>query len=508
MTSLKLLEAMGTIRDEYVLESCGAETRARKRRSSRRALLIAAVISLTLLLLGCTAVLLRLGDLKLGSEPSAYRESGSDDLLSMQGYAGTPNYQAAQEWMEFLQGYDPDGKLFEEAAEGNCVFDPAGLFAEYAAYDCYTTEMTEKVDEICEKYGLQNLGLGYLANSSKSVRNVLQALGIDYLVSEDTEVETGLYSIDYYRDGSFYLYLDLQLTAPGNPWPYRTGITYHSVMKISFDDSFLHVDDIGNFDQWNYTVKDGTKVLLALGEKTALIFADKETHFVSIHISVDSADRPEGVTMDRAALEAIADVFTFDYTPHKPTSDVLVRSNPNPPLAEDVPKSDPKELDLQAAPDILTSDYVPENEAERKLQQVLQNEAPFYFFNEDTESYLGDYCERKGKETNSPLRITRYAFVDLDGDGTRDVVVNFSSGETETAMYVLLRYDSVVYGYEFNSLWLSRLQEDGTFVSMGDSWTRLRWTNSTDTPVFDIIEKSENSVQDAPWYSYPITPSE
>lgn len=52
MTAMDLLEAIGSIKDQYVLEA-DSSTNSQKHISIRRTLLIAAVIALTLLLVGC-----------------------------------------------------------------------------------------------------------------------------------------------------------------------------------------------------------------------------------------------------------------------------------------------------------------------------------------------------------------------------------------------------------------------------------------------------------------------
>lgn len=345
MTSYELMEAMGTIRDKYVLEARDGEARAKKHRPSRRVLLVAAIISLMLLLLGCAAVLWGLGELKLIRGPVDKRkESEYKDLLSLQGYCGTPNYQAAKEWQEFLQSYDQDGKLLAEAAEGNCAFDPAGISMDYAAYECYTMEMKEKIDEICEKYSLEILGPLYWAddNAPETIQATLLTLGIDNLFFENAEADTELYSLYYFREGSFDLDIDIRLTAPGNPWPYLTCAGYRSVMKSTFDTVTITVDNIENYDQWMYTVQDGTEVLLARGDAGGLIFADRGNHFVTINIPLFLGSQPDGVTMSRRALEAIADVFTFDYTPHRPDPDTLVLPDVYLPVTEEAAESTPE----------------------------------------------------------------------------------------------------------------------------------------------------------------------
>lgn len=340
MTPFELMEAMGNVRDKYVLEAHSGAAEARKRHPSRRFLLVAAIVSLMLLLLGCVAVLLGLKELKLAREPVGPYGEFSSDVISLQGYAGTPNYQAAKEWEDFLQSYDQDGKLLAEATQGSCSFDPAGISMEYAAYTCYTEEMMAKIDEICEKYGLEILGPTYFTedDSVEGYRETLRELGISSLLRDGAEAELELYGLYYYREGSFQLEGDIRLTAPGNPWPYVTSFQYRSVMKTTFDGVSLTVGNIEDYTQWNYTLPDGTKVLLAQSYDRSLIIVDRDTHFVTVNIPMILIEKPDKTDMDRKALEAIADAFTFDYTPHRPDPDTLVLSDRYLPVTEDPPE--------------------------------------------------------------------------------------------------------------------------------------------------------------------------
>jgi len=405
MTPIELMEAMGTIRDKYVLEAHNSEAEPRKRRPTRRVLLVAAVISLMILLLGCAAVLLGLGELKLAREPVGPHGEFSSDVISLQGYAGTPNYQAAKEWEDFLQSYDQDGKLLAEAAQGSCSFDPAGISMEYAAYTCYTEEMMTKIDEICEKYGLEILGPIYFAEDdpSEGFRETLHELGIDSLFWGSGEAELSLDSLYYFREGSFQLDGYIQLKAPGNPWPYATGFQYRSVMKTTFDSVFLTVGDIEDYTQWNYTLQDGTQVLLAQSYDQSLIIVDRDTHFVTVNIPMILIGKTDNVIMDRKALEAIADAFTFDYTPHRPDPDTLVLSDRYLPVMEDVPEA--------------TQECMPDP-AEEEIQRIITSFREAY-----------------------PEKTLKYALYDFDLDGDDDLAIWYDGAYR--ALYL--------FGEEFDS---------------------------------------------------------
>lgn len=156
MKSMDLLEVIGSIRDNYIWEGHRQEAIPRKAVPIRRALLIAAVVALMLLLVGCAVVyVLGLRELQLGqyvfTKPRYIDAQGNKvnetevtrDVISLQGIVGSPAFQASQEWFEFEQSYDPDYSLLNEADK-----HPIEVSLEYDAYFVYTQEMMDKVDEI------------------------------------------------------------------------------------------------------------------------------------------------------------------------------------------------------------------------------------------------------------------------------------------------------------------------------------------------------------------------
>lgn len=320
MTAMELLETIGSIKDKYVLEVYCNKASSQRHISIRRTLLIAAVIMLVLLLVGCTAVyVLNLQNMKIGSYsntiPTCEAESigsiVSSDMISLQGYAGTPNYNAALEWQQFLEAYDQDGELLKKADT-----DDFQVPMEYMSYNCYTQEMKDEIDALCQKYGLELLGSAYFPDN---VYQMFMNLGIDTIVAEYTVAQFSLYSGYYYQNGTFSLEGDATLLYENSPWPYSITFQYRCVMKNAFDGVSLAVGDIEDYDQWNYTLADGTETLIAISSEKALMIVDKEDYFVTINIlNPYIRDIQQGeVHMDRAAMEAFADSFGFAYTPHK-----------------------------------------------------------------------------------------------------------------------------------------------------------------------------------------------
>ena len=140
MKPIDLLKSLGNIKDSYVISAeefrQGKQQVKVKRLSTKRALLIAAVIALTLLLVGCAVVyVLRMQNLHVGEYstymPTIYDEDGNvipvetrkpTQLLSIQGV----HMDALAEWVEFTNSYDQDGSImsaaeraFREGGPGN-----------------------------------------------------------------------------------------------------------------------------------------------------------------------------------------------------------------------------------------------------------------------------------------------------------------------------------------------------------------------------------------------------
>lgn len=148
MTAMDLLETIGSIKDKYVLEADCRSVHSQKHISIRRTLLIAAVIALILMLVGCAVVyILNLQNMKVGeynafipsSEAKPIGQVISSKMISLQGFTGNPNCKASLEWQKFSEIYDQDGNLLKET-DTHDFQEPI----EYMSYYCYTQEMKKK----------------------------------------------------------------------------------------------------------------------------------------------------------------------------------------------------------------------------------------------------------------------------------------------------------------------------------------------------------------------------
>ena len=326
MKADRLMDALGKVKEDYIMESAPGQARKNlqkiqantyrdqdnrsKTTPLRRALLIAAIIATLLLLVGCVAMIMGLNELKIGN--FTYKtldgEIKSGDFISLQGYIDSDNYKATQEWNQFLAQYDPDGSLLKEAEEIGYI-----PHIDYMAYLCYTQDMVKQIDDICSKYNLELLGPTYgPTHPTNASTEILTPLGIDTITASGMGVGVGLSNGYYYRDGSFALEGDLNFSDGDN----LVAFQYRCIMKTSFDGVALGIGNSEAYDQWNYTVTDGTKVLLALSEHKALIIADGDRFFITINILMQHMTKNE--------LEAAADAFIFNYSPQRPDPDLLV----------------------------------------------------------------------------------------------------------------------------------------------------------------------------------------
>jgi hypothetical protein len=206
------------------------------------------------------------------------------DVISLQGFAGSPEHQAAAEWAEFEHGYDRDGTILHSVGNAPTEWDEK---YNYNGYSVYSQEMADKMDEIAERYGL---GLHYGGVA----------------VADDLRVLFGDFSRDgnavgyYYGDGTF------QYDGDANGMMYQ----FRRTMKGVLDTVYLNVTDWTEYNQWEYETDCGVTVLLALGPQKALILAELDDCFVSVNVLAGTEGSMfGGEAITREELEAFADTF-------------------------------------------------------------------------------------------------------------------------------------------------------------------------------------------------------
>ena len=276
-----------------------------KRRTFRRSLLLAAALGL-IVAFGSVAYATGWFGLRSavmyhdnGNPDQPY---GNTDVMSLQGLAGSPEFEANARWHAFYESYDPDGAIL--ASVGN---SDTGLEPRYDAYPCYTREMADTLDAIAEESGLEllsGLTLYGAAELPDWMRNTLpQSCGaFDHCIYDAYSFDNGSFK----TDGAFF-FCDAR-------WPYETNYQFVCNRKGYLSVSYLAIGDADDYTQWEYETASGVTVTLALGPDKALIIADLPDAYLVVNVldvRVGDVQRGEA-TLPAGILEAMADAFRFD----------------------------------------------------------------------------------------------------------------------------------------------------------------------------------------------------
>ncbi len=312
---------------EFGTFSTKAETETlKKRKAFRRPFLLAAIIALCLLLVGCGVVyVLKMQDLWLGSQQvtqerwddeqkTMVSETVSQQVLTFAGLKGTARYEAAKEWYEFEQTYDPDWEIYHEHKDvGTLDYGPA----EYSLYNTYTQEMRDKIDEITEKYGLKLQGKLIKAANRKAL---YAYLGIDGVLLPDAKAKTDDFNVAYYDGG--WLHADMHMTLTDSPdWPYRFLCSLYYSAADTFDTTMCGLNETDDWQEWNYTTQSGHTVLVlrSLSDWVSWVFCDRGDATITLRIetilewySDDSVDR---IVMTDEQMKQVIDAIDFDIQP-------------------------------------------------------------------------------------------------------------------------------------------------------------------------------------------------
>ena len=387
MTGKDLLKGLGDISQKYYNEAENDTFSAvSSRKSIRRPLLIAAIIALTAVLVGCAVVYaLRLQDMSIGKE--TYTQTFDDegkyleapvektrDIITIYGRSGDPVQKALTEWFEFLNTYDPDGKLMDN----NPDHEEIPNRYEYT-YSCYTQDMIDKVDEIAAKYNLKLLD-EWIPFQQYQSDIFFEETGIASFLRADSSAEmsniAGMWYPPYNFDMDFSLSTDVVDT--------KIWGTIIYAQKDYLPRAFPGGMDLSLFEQWDHTAPDGTSLLLALSNKgNAYAIAEVENAMLILNFDGNfsgSAYPKEDEIMTKAELEALADLFDYSVCPRQPDRETVEQK-----LAE-----------AQAEYDAAHT-YVPE-----------------------TYGSFGEYIKSNYTMYDDDLR---YLFYDLTGDGEPELLI-------------------------------------------------------------------------------------
>ena len=231
------------------------------RKNPRRIFLLAAVIALASVLVGCGVLYvlhrqqLRIADREIYDMPwvvlSEENEMGTipQQVLTTSGPEDSKRYQAAKEWNEFAVSHARDYDW-----EETLLFP-----AEYEHYEVYSQEMADKLEEILDKYDLQPIGARVVAQGQKGI---LDYLGLETVLRPGVPAKLNDLSVDYYESGYFTVFCNIQMEAGEDRWPYDTYVTCTFSCKEVLDDGVLILDYPDTWEEWNYTTSSGENFLI------------------------------------------------------------------------------------------------------------------------------------------------------------------------------------------------------------------------------------------------------
>ena len=274
MNSEKLLAAMSGIDSRYITEAqdaLGYRTGDKKRASHKtlwRTLLIAAVISALFTAAAAASGWFGISSLKIGT----HRDTGRT-VISIQGFAGSPENMAISELLEYCDAHPYSYKTSDLSEE-----EQLEMYRQYGGYSVHNREGYKKVDEICEKYGLRTLGEMSVPAGEKAF---YEAAGIGRLTRENDSWESRYASSYIYEEGTF----DMEGYVTSADLPCAVGFDFRRASKGTLGYVVGGVVDVNGFSEWDYETSTGVTLHLANSEsddrnrRASFILLDSDTAF-------------------------------------------------------------------------------------------------------------------------------------------------------------------------------------------------------------------------------------
>lgn len=312
MTSMQLFQNFSGVDEVWLAQAAKLQTRpvAGKKTMSKHRLLIALIAILALVLAGCVAAIIGLRQRRVGQlTGTVYKDAAGNwiepteatrDVIALVGYEGTDNYRATLQWRDFVESYTPS---FGQPWPENLA----------TLYGCFDETMRDKLLEILEQYHLSALP-EEIPFGSWDEAYVLDLLGISGVVKADRVVWSQCLNGYLYPNGTFNVDIDAVL-------PDWDNTVFLNVICCPADTFFpLTVSPENGMEQWHYTTADGTPLVMALGDKTALLFCQKTDSYMTavVHFNLFGSSAAQKPT--RTVLEALADAIDFTMQP-RPLSD-------------------------------------------------------------------------------------------------------------------------------------------------------------------------------------------
>ena len=320
-----------------------------KRKPIPRIWLIAAIIAAMVFLMGCAWFVLRMQDMKLGDETLYYdvfddegyvgRKPVEMEVLTFAGVKGSPSYQAAKEWFDFLRAYDPESKIYHSVYKNLPNFPD-----EYSSYNLYTQEMKDALDDILQKYSLKPVGS--LLNF-RSVENVCAALEIEKFTMDANGVQTNITGGYPFENGNFMLIVDIKFPDDTASQVCRTQGQIDWYRKDCLSQDHIYLEDIGQWKEWNYQTAAGHDVLIIRSDSDwrAWIICEREEAMLVLRLesridlgyNEDCSKHWGYLEMTDQQLEMVADTIDFGIQPRVATKEDVANQ-------KDLPYENPTEF--------------------------------------------------------------------------------------------------------------------------------------------------------------------
>ena len=291
--------------------------------------------------------------------------------LTLESLQSSANYKASMEIKDYVQSYNATGDVDETLSEA------------YRAYGCRNTEMAQKVDEICTKYGLNKVGDGI---SPDTTEEMFTALDVRSMVRDSGNGDVTTSNPSYSADGNFEFWGATTVSGVDYPIEYRV----YRAMKQTLSTAYWEIENTSDYQWSNYVTTAGTDVLIAVGQNNSLVLTDTgDSVVVIVVMNATTGDTQTG----KAALEAFANTFDLSLAPR----------TQNAPVETTAPTE--------------SGTAIPE-----AYQPVIAK-----YITALTEHWGGEACSNADisllvSYATSPSELG-YALLDLDNDGTDELII-------------------------------------------------------------------------------------
>lgn len=291
--------------------------------------------------------------------------------LTLESLQSSANYKASMEIKDYVQSYNATGDVDETLSEA------------YRAYGCRNTEMAQKVDEICTKYGLNKVGDGI---SPDTTEEMFTALDVRSMVRDSGNGDVTTSNPSYSADGNFEFWGATTVSGVDYPIEYRV----YRAMKQTLSTAYWEIENTSDYQWSNYVTTAGTDVLIAVGQSNSLVLTDTgDSVVVIVVMNATTGDTQTG----KATLEAFANTFDLSLAPR----------TRNAPVETTAPTE--------------SGTAIPE-----AYQPVIAK-----YVTALTEHWGGEACSNADisilvSYATSPSELG-YALLDLDNDGTDELVI-------------------------------------------------------------------------------------